>query len=110
MQTVDFKDHSNDKDFVGWALCVLLADKYKEIVGDGGAPSVFQIEVKLNGVEVDFTAMCKRLEEGYERAAKKRALELMQEKLAALADVVYRLEQHVEEVARRELDMDDEET
>ncbi len=104
METIDFIPHEHD--FIGWALCELLGNdkKFRKILPEGSKP-VFQVEVKLNGVEVSFTQLCKLLSENYDRAVREHAIELLKERLSKITDVIYRIEQHVVGVAREEFDI-----
>jgi len=101
-ETIDFIPHEHD--FIGWALCELVGKKHREILTPE-SKAVFQVEVKLNGVEVSFTEMCKLLEENYDRAVKEKALELLKDRLGDVTDAIYSIERHVEMVARDKLDI-----
>lgn len=100
METIDFIEH--ERDFIGWALCELVGKKYEKIMTPE-SKAVFKVELKLNGIEVDFSALCKRLEENYKRAVNEAALELIKEKFDEINTMVYDMERHVTGVVQNAL-------
>lgn len=100
MEKIDFSKH--ERDFIGWALTELVGKKYREIMTPESKAN-FDIEVKLNGVEVNFSELCKRLEENYERAVNEAALALVKEKFGEINDMVYDLQRHVTSVVQAAL-------
>jgi hypothetical protein len=76
----DHMDHRGKEDPVFWALCELIGDKYKEC-GLAEGQSVYNVEVKINGIEVDFKKMCVTLHNGYAENVKREAIELLKNHL-----------------------------
>lgn len=52
-------------------------------------PNSFMVEIKVNGVEISFSEMLKRLEGAFERYVKKEGKNLFQEKIRDLEDIIY---------------------
>jgi hypothetical protein len=64
----------------------------------GGQDRVLDVQVTVNGVEVDFMDFLKRIESSYEERVSRRAIELLKEKCGAVTDALYALTEHVERV------------
>src|ERR1017187_10747844 len=65
METIDY--HAQKENFIALALLHLMGDKYTEIMPEGNK-GIFEVEVKLNGVEVSFSHLCKLIEDQYDKA------------------------------------------
>lgn len=79
MQEIDVRNHLEPNDFIGWSLFSLLREN---VIPDNGP--IAKVECRINGVEVDFTILAKKLELTYEENVNATARALISEMLDKL--------------------------
>jgi len=104
METINY--HDNPHSFIAVALLHLMGDEYKEIMPEGNK-GTFEIEVKLNGVEVSFSTLLNLIEEGYDKAVAIAAYKLIEEKFGKVENAASRIVEHMKQVARTELGIEE---
>ena len=81
-----------------WAIANLSTEKIEAIVdaGDGD----LQVDIKINGVAVDFETIMTSLENQYEAAVKQEAegqlSKVVKDKIADIQDILYNIENQAE--------------
>lgn len=79
MQEIDVRKHLEPNDFIGWSLFHLLN---QNVIPDNGP--IVKLECRMNGVEVDFTILAKKLELTYEENVNATAKSMISEMLNKL--------------------------
>ena len=92
----------HDSNPVFWVFVALMGDKYAEILKDHTHEKAYNVEVKINGIEVDFAALCKHLMDSFEVETKAAAIELLKERFGDIYNAVTRLGEEIETRARIE--------
>ncbi len=78
-----------------WGIANVCADKIEEIIEAGGE-GVIEVEMKVNGVEVDFDIIMNEFERQFEilvkEEAKKYVSEIVKNKVADVTEILYNIE------------------
>src|ERR1700722_747734 len=104
METIDYHKHKNP--FVKDALCTLVGNKYKEIDIEA-CKAVFNIELKINGVEVSLVDLLEGIDANLDKCITVAAYKMIEEKFGKLEGVVSSLMDHVMQIARTELNIEE---
>lgn len=102
MERIDYLEH--ERDWIGFALMELVGKKWKEIIRPE-TKTTFEVEIKLNGVEVKFSHLIEVMEKQYDRQVREAALELLKDKFETMTDALYKLEREVEWRSKEILDL-----
>ena len=83
-----------------WGIANLCVDKVEEIINAGEHKGIIQVEIKINGVEVDFETIMSSLESQYEEAvmreAKNSLSKIVSDKIADITNVLCDIENQAE--------------
>lgn len=104
METINY--HDNPHSFIAVALLHLMGDEYKEIMPEGNK-GTFEIEVKLNGVEVSFTELCNLMNSQFDKCVAVAAYKMIEEKFGKVENAASRIVEHMKRVARTELGIEE---
>lgn len=102
--------------FLVWAVLALISDGkkdlFEQVFGGGKTPPgghhILNVDLKFNGVDVDFQVLLDRIEEARNWQIKNEARELLDEKCRVL-DVLHDTLEDVKRKIRRDLDLGEEE-
>lgn len=105
---IDFMQNQNN--FIGWALMHLLVG-HEDVIKNKprGEEKAYNVEVRIDGVEVSFKEMCSVLESDFDHQVKAAAVKLLQERFNHMNDILYNLEQKVVGAAKDEFGLWNEE-
>jgi hypothetical protein len=91
------------------AIFNTLGDHSKEVFPESEVPPThIQVELKLNGVEVELSHFINHLHQQYDRMVRAAAVELLKDKMGKTLDAVSKMEETVLRLAKDEFNMWDE--
>jgi len=109
METLNIKDRIEKyghQDFIVWAFIAMMTDKGKDVLRfgtdeKGCAIGSYNVEIKVNGVEVSLFNIFERLNKELDYLVIKKAEELLKLKIGNIVSNLYTLENHAQELVNK---------
>lgn len=109
METLHIRDRIEKygtSDFIVWAFIAMMTDENENVLRfgtdeNGCALGSYDVEIKINGVEVSLFKIFERLNKELDYLVIQKAEELLKLKIGNIVNNLYTLENHAEELVKR---------